>query len=142
MGVSETSNDGNGLVTLPQLTFDAPGAYQYQIREVKGDTLDMTYDSTVYTATVNVTDDGEGRLVATITYRNNTTGTTFSPVSPPMWDPLDPGSMGAPVFVNRTTVANRLPVTGGRDIIMAGVVLAMILSCGFIVFLNRGRREE
>lgn len=141
-GVSEASNDGNGLVTFPQLTFDAPGAYQYQIREVKGDTLDMTYDSTVYTATVNVTDDGEGRLMATITYRNNTTGATSSPVSKPVWNPSDPNAMGVPVFVNRTTVANRLPVTGGRDIIMAGVVLAMILSCGFIVFLNRGRRED
>lgn len=45
------------------------------------------------------------------------------------------------LFVNRTTVANRLPVTGGSDIIIAAVVLAMILSCGFMVFLNRGRRE-
>lgn len=46
------------------------------------------------------------------------------------------------LFVNRTTVANRLPVTGGSDIIIiATVVLAMILSCGFMVFLNRGRRE-
>ena len=45
------------------------------------------------------------------------------------------------LFVNRTTVANRLPVTGGSDIIIATVILAMILSCGFMVFLNRGRRE-
>ena len=45
------------------------------------------------------------------------------------------------LFVNRTIVANRLPVTGGSDIIIATVFLAMILSCGFMVFLNRGRRE-
>ncbi len=134
-GVSEASNDGNGLVTFPQLTYDAPGTYQYQIREVKGDALDMTYDPTVYTATVNVTDDGEGRLVAKVRYTNTSTGDPVTPGS-------DPSTMGAPVFVNRTTVANRLPVTGGRDIIIASVILAMILSCGFLVFLNRGRREE
>ena len=140
-GVSEASNDGNGLVTFPQLMYDAPGTYQYQIREVRGDALDMTYDSTVYTVTVKVTDDGEGRLVATITYRNNTTGVESSPVSSPVWDPSDPGSMGVPVFVNRTTVANRLPVTGGRGIIIAGVVLAMILAGGLFVFLRRNHEE-
>ena len=112
-----------------------------QIREVKGNALDMTYDSTVYTVTVNVTDDGEGRLVAKVTYRNNTTGVESSPGSSPVWDPSDPGSMGVPVFVNRTTVANRLPVTGGRDIIIASVILALILSGGLFIAMNR-RREE
>ena len=133
-GVSEASNDGNGLVTFPQLTYDAPGTYQYQIREVRGDELDMTYDSTVYTATVNVTDDGAGRLVAKVTYTNTSTGDPVTPGS-------GPGSMGVPVFVNRTTVANRLPVTGGRDIIIASVILALILSGGLFIAMNR-RREE
>lgn len=140
-GVSEASNDGNGLVTFPQLTYDAPGTYRYQIREVKGDALDMKYDSTVYTVTVKVTDDGEGRLVAAITYRNNTTGATSSPGLKPVWDPSDPGAMGVPVFVNRTTVANRLPVTGGRDIIIASVILALVLAGGLFVFLRRNREE-
>ena len=140
-GVSEASNDGNGLVTFPQLTYDAPGTYQYQIREVKGDTLDMTYDSTVYTATVKVMDDDEGRLVAKVTYRNNTTGVESSPGSSSVWDPSDPGSMGVPVFVNRTTVANRLPVTGGRDIIIASVILALVLAGGLFVFLRRNHEE-
>ena len=140
-GVSEASNDGNGLVTFPQLTYDAPGTYQYQIREVKGDALDMKYDSTVYTVTVKVTDDGEGRLVAKVTYRNNTTGVESSPGLKPVWNPSDPGSMGVPVFVNRTTVANRLPVTGGRDIIIASVILSLILAGGLFVFLRRNREE-
>lgn len=140
-GVSEASNDGNGLVTFPQLAYDSPGTYTYQIREVKGDALDMKYDSTVYTVTVNVTDDGEGRLVAKVTYRNNTTGVESSPVSSSVWDPSDPGSMGVPVFVNRTTVANRLPVTGGFDIIIASVILALILAGGLFVFLRRNREE-
>ena len=140
-GVSEASNDGNGLVTFPQLTYDAPGTYRYQIREVKGNALDMKYDSTVYTVTVKVTDDGEGRLVAAITYRNNTTGATSSPGLKPVWNPSDPGAMGVPVFVNRTTVANRLPVTGGRDIIIASVILALVLAGGLFVFLRRNREE-
>ena len=140
-GVSEASNDRNGLVTFPQLTYDAPGTYRYQIREVKGNALDMKYDSTVYTVTVNVTDNGEGRLVAAITYRNNTTGATSSPGLKPVWNPSDPGAMGVPVFVNRTTVANRLPVTGGSDIIIASVILALVLAGGLFVFLRRNREE-
>ena len=140
-GVSEASNDRNGLVTFPQLTYDAPGTYRYQIREVKGDALDMKYDSTVYTVTVNVTDNGEGRLVAAITYRNNTTGATSSPGLKPVWNPSDPGAMGVPVFVNRTTVANRLPVTGGSDIVIASVILALVLAGGLFVFLRRNREE-
>ena len=140
-GVSEASNDGNGLVTFPQLTYDTIGTYTYQIREVKGDALDMKYDSTVYTVTVNVTDDGEGRLVAKVTYRNNTTGVESSPGSSSVWDPSDPGSMGVPVFVNRTTVANRLPVTGGSDVIIASVILALILAGGLFVLLRRNREE-
>ena len=133
-GVSEASNDGNGLVTFPQLTYDAPGTYRYQIREVKGDALDMTYDPTVYTATVNVTDDGEGKLVAKVTYTNTSTGDPVTPGS-------DPGAMGVPVFVNRTTVANRLPVTGGSDIVIASVILALVLAGGLFVFLRRNREE-
>ena len=136
-GVSEAFNDGNGLITFPQLTYEAPGTYQYQIREVKGNSLNMTYDSTVYTVTVKVTDNGEGRLVATVSYRNNTTGLESSPVSSPVWDPSDPNVMGIPVFVNRTTVANRLPVTGGRDIIIASVILALILAGDLFVFARR-----
>ena len=52
-----------------------------------------------------------------------------------------PGSMGVPVFVNRTTVANRLPVTGGSDVIIASVILALVLAGGLFVFLRRDREE-
>lgn len=139
-GVSEASNDGNGLVTFPQLSYTEPGVHEYQLREVKGDELDITYDPVVYAAKVTVTDNGSGRLTSQVTYTNQTTGTVITPTSDS--GSSDPSSMGIPVFVNRSTVANRLPVTGGNEIILASVILAVVLGCGFVVFLNRGRREE
>ena len=48
--------------------FDTSGEYSYVIREVKGDELGTTYDSTEYAVKVVVTDDLNGNLVATVTY--------------------------------------------------------------------------
>ncbi len=41
---------------------DAPGAYDYRLVEVKGDAEGITYDKTVFTYHVVVTDDGNGQL--------------------------------------------------------------------------------
>lgn len=38
-------------------------------------------------------------------------------------------------------LGSRLPVTGGRDIIIASVILALILSGGLFVLLRRNREE-
>lgn len=62
-GVTQTkTNDANGLVTFDELTFDTEGTYTYTVTEVKGDKSYITYDETVYTVTIEVTDNGEGQL--------------------------------------------------------------------------------
>ena len=44
------------------------GTYQYTIVEVSVSDKTVTYDNSVFTATVNVTDDGKGNLNAEVVY--------------------------------------------------------------------------
>ncbi len=55
---------------LDGIVFDEVGRYSYQVVEVKGNVSNITYDRTLYTFVVNVTDNG-GQLVANITDLNN-----------------------------------------------------------------------
>ena len=66
--VSEALNTANGLIQFDKLNFDKVGTYQYTIVEVSGSDKTVTYDNSVFTATVNVTDDGKGNLNAEVVY--------------------------------------------------------------------------
>lgn len=55
---------------LEGVVFDRVGEYAYQVVEVKGSVENVTYDRSLYTFTVTVTDNG-GALVATVTDRHN-----------------------------------------------------------------------
>lgn len=97
--VSEAKSNADGAVSFDTLEFDAPGTYTYTISEVRGDDEDITYDDTVYTVTIVVTDDGAGNLSAKVTYQlgedtvdaaifNNTLIKPMDPTDPT--DPEDP----------------------------------------------------
>ena len=59
-------NDANGAVSFVEnATYTEPGQYIYTIQETPNGVAGITYDSSVYTLTVNVTDDGSGKLTAT-----------------------------------------------------------------------------
>ena len=47
-------NDKNGGFSFGEITYDKPGEYLYEVREIPGDDLDITYDGTVFTVTVTV----------------------------------------------------------------------------------------
>lgn len=53
---------GYAPVAFDPITYDEPGTYDYRIVEVKGDAEGITYDKTVFTYHVVVTDDGNGQL--------------------------------------------------------------------------------
>ncbi len=55
---------------LEGITYTEVGTHAYQVVEVKGNATNVTYDRTLYTFTVTVTDDG-GQLVANITDLHN-----------------------------------------------------------------------
>jgi pilin isopeptide linkage protein len=76
------SNAADGSVAFGDLTYDTVGTYTYAINEVLPDgvtaespTKDgITYDTSTHTATVAVTDDGQGQLHAAVAYDVDGTG--------------------------------------------------------------------
>lgn len=66
--VYQAKNDAAGSVAFPALTFAEPGTYVYTISEVNDKQANMTYDTATYQVVVNVVDDGQGNLVATVAY--------------------------------------------------------------------------
>lgn len=58
-------NDATGAVSfINSATYTEPGNYVYTIEEVQGGVGGITYDDSTYTVTVDVTDDGSGKLTA------------------------------------------------------------------------------
>ena len=53
---------GYAPIAFDSITYEEPGTYDYRIVEVKGDAEGITYDETVFTYHVVVTDDGNGQL--------------------------------------------------------------------------------
>lgn len=66
--VYQAKNDAAGSVEFPALTFAEPGTYVYTISEVNDKQANVTYDTATYQVVVNVVDDGQGNLVATVAY--------------------------------------------------------------------------
>ena len=64
-------NAADGKVTFDTLTFHEVGTYVYTVAEAKGSNPGMTYDETLYTVTITVTDNGKGKLVAAVSYTEN-----------------------------------------------------------------------
>ena len=82
--IAEAKNDADGVVTFPVQTYtladvlDAPTVdgkrvktFTYYLSEVAGGLGGVTYDRSVYTVTVTVTDDLKGNLTADVTYAIN-----------------------------------------------------------------------
>ena len=67
--VYKAKNQSDGTISF-LMTYDTPGEYTYQVRELKPSTpiQHMTYDTSVLTVTVLVEDDGTGNLVTTVNY--------------------------------------------------------------------------
>ena len=117
---STVTNDADGKINFDKLEYDEPGTYVYTISEVKGDEAGMTYDKSVFTATVNVVDDGEGNLKANVAFTkgdksvegivfNNTYKKPETPVPTP-----DPGTPKTVTNIVKT-VKGFLPTTGDQQ---------------------------
>lgn len=64
--VATGTNNADGQITFGDIGFTAPGTYTYTVSEIQGQETWFAYDSTIYTVTVEVTDDGEGQLRAEV----------------------------------------------------------------------------
>lgn len=76
--ISEAVNDGDGKFSFEPITYDKEGVYTYQVREVKGDDKDITYDDSVCPVYVTVEDDKEGHLTASAHTTDGNTDFVFT----------------------------------------------------------------
>lgn len=67
--------EGEGTLEFDKLTFDRAGVYTYTVTEQDGNLGGVTYDRTVHTVTVTVTEDAKThRLVAAVSHSNGEGG--------------------------------------------------------------------
>ena len=139
------TNDADGKINFDKFEYDEPGKYVYTISEVKGDEAGMTYDKSVFTATVNVVDDGEGNLKANVTFTkgdksvegivfNNTYKKPETPVPTP-----DPGTPKTVTNIVKT-VKGFLPTTGDQQ--AAALLMAFVIAMAGVGALVWGIRKR
>lgn len=142
---STVTNDADGKINFDKFEYDEPGTYVYTISEVKGDEAGMTYDKSVFTATVNVVDDGEGNLKASVAFIkgdksvegivfNNTYKKPETPVPTP-----DPGTPKTVTNIVKT-VKGFLPTTGDQQ--AAALLMAFVIAMAGVGALVWGIRKR
>lgn len=142
---STVTNDADGKISFDKFEYSEPGTHVYTISEVKGDEAGMTYDKSVFTATVNVVDDGEGNLKASVTYTkgdksvegivfNNTYKKPEAPTPTP-----DPGTSKTVTNIVKT-VKGFLPTTGDQQ--AAALLMAFVVAMAGVGALVWGIRKR
>lgn len=142
---STVTNDADGKISFDKFEYDEPGTHVYTISEVKGDEAGMTYDKSVFTATVNVVDDGEGNLKANVAFAkgdksvegivfNNTYKKPETPVPTP-----DPGTPKTVTNIVKT-VKGFLPTTGDQQ--AAALLMAFVIAMAGVGALVWGIRKR
>lgn len=142
---STVTNDADGKINFDKFEYDEPGTYVYTISEVKGDEAGMTYDKSVFTAAVNVADDGEGNLKANVAFAkgdksvegivfNNTYKKPETPVPTP-----DPGTPKTVTNIVKT-VKGFLPTTGDQQ--AAALLMAFVIAMAGVGALVWGIRKR
>ncbi len=142
---STVTNDADGKISFDKFEYSEPGTYVYTISEVKGDEAGMTYDKSVFTTTVNVVDDGEGNLKASVAYTkgdksvegivfNNTYKKPETPVPTP-----DPGTPKTVTNIVKT-IKGYLPTTGDQQ--AAALLMAFVIAMAGVGALVWGIRKR
>ena len=114
--IETVTNAADGTVTFKAKDFAKAGVYTYTITEVKGNDENIKYDENSYKVTVEVVDNGAGKLVATVTGNNPTITNTYTAKENPKEDPKGEQPKGD------------LPNTGGADFTAFSTILGLVLA--------------
>lgn len=142
---STVTNDADGKINFDKFEYDEPGTYVYTISEVKGDEAGMTYDKSVFTATVNVADDGEGNLKANVAFTKgdkSVEGIVFNNTYKKPETPTPTPDPGTPKTVTNIvkTVKGFLPTTGDQQ--AAALLMAFVIAMAGVGALVWGIRKR
>ena len=142
---STVTNDADGKINFDKFEYDEPGTYVYTISEVKGDEAGMTYDKSVFTATVNVVDDGEGNLKVNVAFTKgdkSVEGIVFNNTYKKPETPAPTPDPGTPKTVTNIvkTVKGFLPTTGDQQ--AAALLMAFVIAMAGVGALVWGIRKR
>ena len=142
---STVTNDADGKIGFDTFEYSEPGTYVYTISEVKGDEAGMTYDKSVFTATVNVADDGEGNLKANVAFTKgdkSVEGIVFNNAYKKPETPVPTPDPGTPKTVTNIvkTVKGFLPTTGDQQ--AAALLMAFVIAMAGVGALVWGIRKR
>ena len=142
---STVTNDADGKINFDKFEYSEPGTYVYTISEVKGDEAGMTCDKSVFTATVNVVDDGEGNLKANVAFTKgdkSVEGIVFNNTYKKPETPTPTPDPGTPKTVTNIvkTVKGFLPTTGDQQ--AAALLMAFVIAMAGVGALVWGIRKR
>lgn len=142
---STVTNDADGKINFDKFEYGEPGTHVYTISEVKGDEAGMTYDKSVFTATVNVVDDGGGNLKANVAFTKgdkSVEGIVFNNTYKKPETPVPTPNPGTPKTVTNIvkTVKGFLPTTGDQQ--AAALLMAFVIAMAGVGALVWGIRKR
>ena len=107
--IGTATNAADGKVVFPSITYTEAGKHTYTVAEKAGNEENVTYDTTVHTVTVDVADNGQGKLVSTITGNKPAFVNKYTaPTPPPTPNPQQPTPATATIQANKVLTGKEL----------------------------------
>ena len=137
--MATATNASDGSVIFSSIEFTEAGTYTYLIREVAGNLANVTYDTATHTATVTVTDNGDGTLTATVLYDGSGSLPVFTNTYKVPEEPSEPERPGKPEEPKKPAT----PDTGDHTNAAAPVALALsgaaLVAGAYVLRVRRNR---
>lgn len=126
-------NAADGTVSFQPVEFAGPGTHTFTIAEVNDDQANVTYDDASYELTVNVTDDGEGHLSASVDGQAPVFKNTYTAPAQPKDDQKPQKKPQKKPIVPKTGDAT--------NVIAPVVILVVAAACIVLGFLAKNKKK-
>lgn len=141
------TNDADGNVAFPHLELTSAGTYTFTVSEVVGGEARVTYDKRAFTVTVEVTDDGSGKLSATVSNDAPEGAMVFvntytPPATPPVTPPTQPSKPTPSTTVKTRTTGRPVPQTGDASVSAATAIAAATVGLALLAMAARLTRRR
>ena len=126
-------NAADGTVSFQPVEFTRPGTHTFTIAEVNDGQANVSYDDASYQLTVNVTDDGEGHLSASVDGQAPVFKNTYTAPAQPKDDQKP---------AQKAQKKSIVPKTGDSTNIVAPVVIIVVAAaCIVLGFLAKNKKK-
>ena len=126
-------NAADGTVSFQPVEFTRPGTHTFTIAEVNDGQANVAYDDASYQLTVNVTDDGEGHLSASVDGQAPVFKNTYTAPAQPKDDQKP---------AQKAQKKSIVPKTGDSTNIVAPVVIIVVAAaCIVLGFLAKNKKK-